>query len=444
MRLVYFRGHPKCEKSVLVTLLCRDYETISSITRGELEFCSRTLANLYNLQTVRGPLVQTASGVEVQLDACMVGPTVYYGHIDPRGCYRLRAAEDGGFSFVAHPGPPARDGNPPTRVVGEDDVVRVTEYRWIRGRDISDADRRMYSLRYEDEETSMVSSDGQLHRRAARRSADSLFANPGVLTLPEDNLQIPVLEDAHLYDLASFRAQVVRNDDPFAFRGDALRPYPHALHTLRCISYQYGPFYREKYLMSGNGLFIEKHDFIQSITPQDPRCGGAIILGREVPSRCGSNLPDLELLAVRVPFGFTILVEPQAIHGDSTMTGNFLMAMTGNHLAMGTADTVFLKVQNSARNVRVHLVGVDGGEPADGFLSLADLPVRNRALLTSDRMTPSELVERDADLKAEIANRVGQSTNSRSLGRLKRTAWRPVVYAPASWEKTIGTKLPFL
>ncbi len=53
----------------------------------------------------------------------------------------------------------------------------------------------------------------------------------------------------------------------------------------------------------------------------------------------------LELIAVAVPFGFTLLVEPYCIHGDSSLTGLYMMAMTGNHRAMGTADThtVFIK-----------------------------------------------------------------------------------------------------
>ena len=34
-------------------------------------------------------------------------------------------------------------------------------------------------------------------------------------------------------------------------------------------------------LINGSGIFIEKHEFIQSITPLNDQCGGYIILGRE-------------------------------------------------------------------------------------------------------------------------------------------------------------------
>jgi hypothetical protein len=46
---------------------------------------------------------------------------------------------------------------------------------------------------------------------------------------------------------------------------------------------------------------------------------------------------------VSIPFGYVLLLHPGAIHGDSTLTGLYLMGMTGNHTAMNTADSVFLK-----------------------------------------------------------------------------------------------------
>jgi len=102
--------------------------------------------------------------------------------------------------------------------------------------------------------------------------------------------------------------------------------------------------------MNGSGVFIERHEFIQSITPLSPSCGGFVILGREIEANeLGKKC--LELIACAIPFGFTLLVDVGAIHGDSTLTGEFMMAMTGNHKAMKTADTVFLKHRSTRRNV---------------------------------------------------------------------------------------------
>ena len=75
------------------------------------------------------------------------------------------------------------------------------------------------------------------------------------------------------------------------------------------------------------------------------------MLGREVTARDGNS--HLELIACPVPFGFTLLVDVGSIHGDSTLTGLYMMAMTGNHHAMSTADTVYLKHRETRGNVLV-------------------------------------------------------------------------------------------
>ncbi len=42
------------------------------------------------------------------------------------------------------------------------------------------------------------------------------------------------------------------------------------------------------------------------------KCGGFVLLGREVDG-------VLELIALPVPYGYTLLVDVQAIHGDSNL-----------------------------------------------------------------------------------------------------------------------------
>jgi len=50
-RLIYFRGHDKQKNSAHIVKISKDYNTIPT---QDLECAYRTLANLYNLQTVRG------------------------------------------------------------------------------------------------------------------------------------------------------------------------------------------------------------------------------------------------------------------------------------------------------------------------------------------------------------------------------------------------------
>ncbi len=69
------------------------------------------------------------------------------------------------------------------------------------------------------------------------------------------------------------------------------------------ITYNYGDGYLPDYLMKGSGVFIERHDFIQAITPMNYHCGGFVTLGRETEAGC------LELVGVPIPFGYTLLVD---------------------------------------------------------------------------------------------------------------------------------------
>jgi hypothetical protein len=191
----------------------------------------------------------------------------------------------------------------------------------------------------------------------------------------------------------------------------------------------------------GSGIFIERHEFIQAITPYTADCGGYVILGREVGD-------ILELIAVTIPFGFTLLVEPWAIHGDSTLTGMHMMAMTGNHEAMKTADTVFMKHGGRSVNCTAYPY-VSPSYVAPDFFSVDYRPKLYSSsipsliaekpeplLLTSDKMPLSELLVHDHLEKEEIYN---------SLSVFEKMYWRPVILTgdkTVGWTKTLGTELP--
>lgn len=184
--------------------------------------------------------------------------------------------------------------------------------------------------------------------------------------------------------------------------------------------------------MKGNGLFIEKHHFIQSISPCHSTCGGFVILGREK-----GNI--LQLIAIRIPFGSTLLVDAMAIHGDSTLTGLFVMSMTGNHHAMATADTVFLKHKKNATNVRVSVDKQTCDDKAD-----VD---PHRLALTSNKNTLEDLKTMDKQYRTQIEAAVGSLSDYGFVNMVRGALWQPVMWTPPTgslrgWEKTLGTELP--
>jgi hypothetical protein len=298
------------------------------------------------------------------------------------------------------------------------------------------------------------------------KSADSLFDYPGILELNPSNIVIPLYEDAYDYDLSSFHAQIVKNSQPFAFDINAINMYQHAQHKLRVITYYYAKDYVSEYLMKGNGLFIEKHEFIQSITPVSTECAGYVILGRET-----QNARSIELIAVTIPFGYTLLIEPMSLHGDSSLTGMYVMAMTGNHHAMATADTVYIKNTETTTNVDISVCTISENHSTseivlneyshftDNSLNLK-IPVEinsengvvdivNHLLLTSDVMPLSDLHIHDTKLKEDISKNVADTLPNSWMAPenyVKKILWQPVIYTPThstfGWEKTLGTHLP--
>jgi hypothetical protein len=447
-RLIYFRGHKKEENSALVTRVCRDYETVTGLLRGES--ATRTLLNLCNLHAVRGVVAPNGNDGSSRLivDTSMSGPHVYMGFIEPEAAYIL-APSAAHSSSIPGCGPQlafhcvssdrnevhgmsqaaaeAESRRPP--VPGEF-LTALGRTQWIRGRTITAEQRRFYfpasAVRGQDEPIlvyqELVDTDSG--------AADSLFDNPGVLALPVPHIAVKILENPQDYDLSSFRCQVVPNNKPFMFRQDLVRAHEHARsHKLRVVTYHYGERYVPDYVMHGSGLFLEQHEFVQAISPATTSsCGGFVLTARPRAANCD----ELELLALRIPLGCTWLVDVGCIHGDSNLTGTFVMAMTGNHRAMQSADTVFLKHKESGRNVAI--VPTTGqAAPIAPDDTKGDVTL----LMTSNRMAVGQLRAADELVKAGIRQR--QSA-------VKQLWWQPVIATPgtkllSSW-KTLGTLLP--
>jgi hypothetical protein len=480
-RLIYFSGHPRLAGSKMITRVYADYETVGGLFNGlpnvlsgfscwSGECASRTLSNLYNLHACRGLITSAniateSSGTQthLQLETSMSGPHHYLGHIDPcdyisvyipepkPGEFGLPIytsysisdisnasntsdilAQDQQHQFTSHPQLPKMKTSIPT-----ENILTLSEYWWISGKDMTTTLKKRYGTLEPQVDNNIKLVDTQ----TGSPSADSLFPNPGVLELgvSEIRLQLinpdPATNGGVEYDFSGFGAQLVPNSQPWRFNQAGIQTNKHAQHKLRLITYYYGQRYVNDYLMrprrdtdpGGSGLFIERHEFIQAITPINRDCGGFVILGRELKTWQGRKV-GLELISVQVPFGFTLLVEPWAIHGDSNLTGLYSMAMTGNHLAMQTADTVFLKNHNNTGNVRVVGVGVDVGahEQAPNKIPSGV----QKLLLTSEHMTYDKLETADTALKVEI--RTGCSW-------LESWYYNPVIWAPRVGKKILAS-----
>lgn len=168
-------------------------------------------------------------------------------------------------------------------------------------------------------------------------SENSLFPNPGELYFDEKEI---VLTENTIVDLSMFRSQIVSNDVPWSFN------YSHNQTDLKVITYHYDNDY-VNYAMSKDGLFLEWHHFVQSITPTNPDCGGFVTLARWIDAN------HLELAAVKIPYGYTLIINDMCIHGDSNLVGTYMMAMTADHTLMATADTVFTKTLITTKDVPI-------------------------------------------------------------------------------------------
>ncbi|CAL4221879.1 unnamed protein product [Meganyctiphanes norvegica] len=187
----------------------------------------------------------------------------------------------------------------------------------------------------------------------------SLFPNPGIILFPSANITIRRVDGRH-YDLSSFKAQLVKhNRTPFRIpsaKGD----------QYKIITYSYGKDYADKYILNTDGLFIEHHEFAQIITPVNRESRGFVILAR-IPN--GSNKDyrptkaeiwkaKLEFIGVEIPYGWTLVIQKDSLHGDSTLQGMYMMCMTADHNDMSTANAAFLKSETTIgtlENVRIEL-----------------------------------------------------------------------------------------
>ena len=180
------------------------------------------------------------------------------------------------------------------------------------------------------------------HARSGRDA--SVFGGLGVLLIPKN---ISVVDIPKMNALAvpkeflhKYGAELIPLAKPFL-----LDPVEHKeLEELFLVQYNFDEEYVKQYALKekgGGGLFVETHPFPHVFTPLAKECHGALILG--VKRKDG----QFDFAAFEIPFGFTLKVQKNVIHGDSFFVGPYAIALTETDLA----DSVLFKQDTPDRDI---------------------------------------------------------------------------------------------
>lgn len=265
----------------------------------------------------------------------MIGPADYFGNLeDPHKHFFTINISDKGVPVVLR-----EELNP--------DAVKLREAEKKAKMDPSPFTTRVEALWHKgsDRSTKEVLQKYQEGDRPV--VGPSIFLDSGILEMPGDPRIVLKKVDARTLDLSSFRARLEDNQIPFQIISEKLR----VSDEYRAISYFYEPQYARHQVEHGGGLFLESHQFAQTITPLDAGSKGFVTLARWNDDRHTA----LDIIGIEIPFGYTLIVEKFCIHGDTNLNGMYMMCMTSDHISMRSADTVFLKHVVTKRNIDISL-----------------------------------------------------------------------------------------
>lgn len=174
----------------------------------------------------------------------------------------------------------------------------------------------------------------------------SVFGALGVLLIPQNVsfVDIPKMDARAVPErfLDKYGAKLVSLDTPVELE-DVEDP---SLKALYLVQYDFDSSYIEEYVMKkmgGGGLFVETHPFPHVFTPLAEHCGGALILGTD------NHDGTMSFAAFQIPFGYTMKINSDVIHGDSFFTGPYAIALTETELA----DSVLFRQDNPDRDIQL-------------------------------------------------------------------------------------------
>lgn len=304
------------------TLACRVHDPLSTnifpkrSPWGRSKFSLLSEEKMRNLLAVRG-----GPG------AHMLGPADYFCDLErsDQYCISIDINSDGMPTFTQHPLQSKEAQSIESHPI-DMSLTTSVKARWYSGSNKEAIRQKM--LEYRDKKNPMFS--------------ESLFPNPGILEV-DGSKEIKLQAfDPRGIDLSAFKARLVANDVPFQITTERL-----PVDDEYCaVSYHYDEGYADRQVKQGGGLFLEFHQFAQTITPLRRESSGFVTL-----AKWDETHTHLELIAIQIPYGYTLIIEKDCIHGDTTLNGLFMMCMTSDHISMATADTVFLKHATDKDNI---------------------------------------------------------------------------------------------
>lgn len=283
--------------------------------KGIVEYFHRTFARIRNLIAVRGH----------EIGARMIGPCECVGRIESPDEPITIQIVGGAPAILKSPieSEKKQNGNPPP--------TTLLRAEWISGNKIKPV------LKTRD-------------IKGQKLFGESLFESKGILKIAGAAHQLEKF-DATKVDLSSFKAELVKSGQPFRISKEPTPPKDYPV----IVTYLYESEYANQQVTTGGGLFLETHSFPQTMTPLEDACGGFVTLAKWKNET--NHEEGLEVIAVEIPFGYTLHVQEQCIHGDTNLEGMFMMCMTSSHETMRTADTVFLKSAEDNDNVALSIKG---------------------------------------------------------------------------------------
>ncbi len=115
--------------------------------------------------------------------------------------------------------------------------------------------------------------------------------------------------------LAIFGCKLIKPGDVFSFESTKVLPL---------FEVSVGKEYVQEYLLKenfGNGFYIETHDTPHYHQPLDLNSGGFLILGLK-------DDDELILTKFKIPFGYGVYMEPETLHSDAFLVGNYNVVYT--------------------------------------------------------------------------------------------------------------------
>jgi len=280
----------------------------------------RTILRMKNLAVFR---TKVEGAVE---DHSMIGPCDFYGPLEMAHQYQYTISIENGFPVFFR------------RNKGE---ISSIENREKPLSDFSKVAVRIEATWHHGNQEGIEKIKALYASTLQNATGQNLFPNSGILEIEQEKVELPVF-DATKFDLTSFKVRLVRNDLPFTIAESEVS----STDSFCPVSYFFGDQYAQEQVEHGGGTFLETHDFCQTMTPLNAAAKGIVVLGRWA----DESHTVLELIGVKIPYGYTLIVEKDAIHGDATLKGMYMMAMTSNHKTMSTADVVFLKDKKNRKN----------------------------------------------------------------------------------------------